>query len=324
MLVLFGISDGFIINCNLYKQTVLMKYTCKALKLTIEEPNSEITKVNGNFPRNFLAKDVRILEVESQLMIYLPQCNKVFPNLDTLLIEDCRQQFILETDFSAIPKLEYIHLRDGDIKEIHSATFDKTPLVWFILIENHQIKTLPKEIFLKLPKLREVSFSKNEIEVLDGSLFQHNANLRKVKFHDNKIQFIGLEFFDNFNKNADVWLQNNECIDLKTPFISIIIMKEFIRDNCRVMPIISLIDLTTISPTSDSLEKTSEDLGFIFTTTESDIDTESTSLVTSISTEHSKITKTDVLKLILIVFSIMIVLQSVALITCGIKYYKMV
>lgn len=319
------ICEGLIINCQFYKIPDLEEFTCKASKIIIDKPYTRITEFQGTFAQNYKAKDVKVLAIESQLVIYLPQSYKAFPNLNTLWIEDCRQKFLLESDFLEIPKLEYIHLKLGLIQRIHPKTFDKSPHLWHILIENHQIQTLPKGIFHKLPNLKFVSFFKNKIEILEGNLFQFNKKLKNVKFNENKIQFIGLELFDNFIRQPEVWLQDNDCIDVRTPSKSIKAMKEYILDNCRIMPIIAT---TEVSDRLPSL--TSEDpvVGFERAESEEEIEgeekTESTSLETESTSLETPTTCTNSFKRTVIVLSIIIALQSVALIIFGVKHCKKV
>lgn len=229
----FNLSDGLIINCQFEMSFHMDKYACIVRQLRITDAYTEITNFCGKFDSNNTAKDVQVFEAHNQLVNYLPQSYKVFPNLNTILVVNCHQNYLLESDFSKVPNLTYIHLQKGEIKEIHLKTFEKNLLLGHISIDYHKIEELPKKLFCNLPNLQNVSFRGNKIEILDGSLFQFNTILRFVNFNDNKLKFIGLKMFDYFDCQLEIWFNRNECIDMGTQDTTIEYLREYVLKNCK-------------------------------------------------------------------------------------------
>jgi len=83
-----------------------------------------------------------------------------------------------------------------------------------IYIGNGHLKEIHQSDLSPFSKLMYLNLKHNDIEFLEDGLFAYNPELVVVNFNSNKIIHIGVQVFNNLNKIAWLYLQENTCINM--------------------------------------------------------------------------------------------------------------
>lgn len=234
---------------------------CLSVGLNIAATGANIDDFIGTLRPGY---EVIKISVISQIVNYLPVSYSKFPQLNSLLIQDSAQNFLLETDFNNLPKLRELRLKFGHIVEIHKDTFKSIPGLEILSIQSQKITTLPVTLLKGLNLLKTVSFYGNQIEVLDAALFKDNHMLISVDFDSNYLSIIGATLLDQLTDLKAVSFFNNPCIFMSSVTSSVQEVRDAINSNvCKSSTSLGLI---AASSNIDSKEATITKLtGFLNT-----------------------------------------------------------
>jgi carboxypeptidase N regulatory subunit len=134
-----------------------------------------------------------------------------FPNIKGILIEMSNIPILKEgfftNDFKAI---QYLNLWYNKITKIEE----------FALID--------------LPELKWIYLGSNLIETIKSNIFRNNQKLEFINLESNKIKMIHPYLYVNLNHLVEVWLERNDCINLKfgSPYKSLTTMNYSLK-NCH-------------------------------------------------------------------------------------------
>ena len=232
---------------------------CLSVGLNIAVTGTNIDDSSGTLRPGY---DVVKISAINQIVNYLPTSYSIFSHLNSLLIQDSAQNFLLKTDFNNLPKLKELRLKFGQIHEIHEDTFKTTPELEVLSIQSQKIKTLPVTLLNGLKMLKTVSFYGNQIEVLDAALFKDNHLLISVDFDSNHLSIIGATLLDQLTVLKAVSFFNNPCIFMSSVTSSVQAVRDTINsDVCKTSGSTGLI---APSPNIDSKDTTIAKLtGFV-------------------------------------------------------------
>ncbi|CAO1326519.1 unnamed protein product [Diamesa hyperborea] len=204
---------------------------CLSVGLNIAETGVNLDNSMGTLRPGY---EVTKISVINQIVKYLPVGYNKFPYLNSILVQDSEQQFILKTDFKNLPKLKELRLKIGQIKEVHEDTFKITPELEVLSIESQKITILPVALLQGLKMLKTVSFYGNQIDVLDAALFKDNKMLISVDFDSNHLSIIGATLLDQLTVLEAVSFFNNPCIFMSSVTSSVQAVRNAINsDVCK-------------------------------------------------------------------------------------------
>jgi hypothetical protein len=90
----------------------------------------------------------------------------------------------------------------------------------FKIIENlylydNKIKQIKKDALINLPELRWIYLSFNQIKSIKSNIFKNNQKLEFIELRSNEIKMIHPKLFANLIKLIEVWLDGNDCVNLR-------------------------------------------------------------------------------------------------------------
>jgi len=155
-------SSNLVINCRSIEYTDFFwtnKKTCQDRNVQQISNLQDISEVNSKFDVNLLTS----LEIESEVMYYLPtNISKFFPNLSQLKAKK-RIKKIFRINFKNLPNLKYIYLQDNDIEFIDDDhIFQDNPKLEVINLEGNKIKKISENVFVNLINFEKINLNSNE------------------------------------------------------------------------------------------------------------------------------------------------------------------
>lgn len=184
----------------------------------------------------------------------------VFPNIEAFEVNNCGNVTFVVPDFSYADNLRVLHITNNQIPVLPPSAFFLASAIEVLNLENNQMNSLGPFPFNGLTRLRSATISNNNISVLtarmtagltqveefiamnnnieeiDGRMFVNSPALRIVNFNGNNIKAIGTSFL-NVNSNLEqLFLSNNDCVDLNFLTVDITVIREQLEECFRRSP----------------------------------------------------------------------------------------
>lgn len=157
------IDQDLIHNNDVSKVFATDVYGCNAKILTYGLENDHLTDVDEDHLKGRTNDDVKVLAIDSQPYDKVPKdITNFFPNIETLLIQDCQMTNISNIDLKPFTKLKQLSLYSNSLEAIESNLFEFVPDVVYINFRMNPIKYVGTDILLTLLNLRTASFDRNE------------------------------------------------------------------------------------------------------------------------------------------------------------------
>lgn len=189
-------------------------FVCKAQELVIEYPKTKILKFNGN--ESIDSSNVTVFTVTDQSIKFLPfELSKIFPDLESIIIERSKLTSLLSFDFRGLSKLKRIEIRHNNLSSIEAGTFDDISRLEFLDLSFNAIKSLPSKIFSQLVHAKTLNLSNNELETLTPDLLPRKNLIEEFLVNNNQLEMIETKILRLLRRSKKIDLTANLCIDLK-------------------------------------------------------------------------------------------------------------
>lgn len=210
----FQLSCGIELKCKFVVDTVVVymeeTYSCQNFKTKLENKNNnkEITGYTGKHLRGKKDIDVKMIEIQSSPLIYIPE------------------------KIGSLSSLTYFHVINCQLVEIKADNFIGMEDLEYLDLSNNELKSFKIDTFAKLSKLKEIELKQNKLIELQNGLFSNNVELTYINFNINNIEVIGNTLFDSLPKLSFVNFVQNECLNLAYEEENMIKLKKDIMDFC--------------------------------------------------------------------------------------------
>lgn len=181
---------------------------------------------------------IKQVQLGSSILHSLPaQVFELFPNLESLELQDQKIKNINPNSFAKAERLIQLNLSGNEIKTLKANGFVGSKNLEYLLVSDNQLDTIEEGAFNGLTKLHRLDLNGNKLASIHENTFEPLGNLKIVQLHNNKISSLHanilkfnskLEFFI-FNDNqlhslspktfeklshlSILHLKNNECVD---------------------------------------------------------------------------------------------------------------
>lgn len=214
--LIVSLSSGLELNCNFIDHSYVwgeIEHTCEVKKLKVEEANETITNVIGDNPAGKTIDGVHQLFADEQTIFYLPNgIAKSFPNLKSLIVQDCSVGSVVRSNFEELRSLTALLLPYNQIEQVPEDAFDDLVKLEFLSLALNKIETLNENVFRSLKSLKRLHLYENQLERIESRIFASNHNLEVIWLQGNKLKFIAADFLTPINNVSEVFLGSNVCI----------------------------------------------------------------------------------------------------------------
>lgn len=201
------LDKGSLMNCYL-GETIFNSYSCSLKQLLRPRLNEPVDKVIITHVAGKNKDDIQLLKItESNTENIRFNLLFQFPNLETLIINDCPWNGLKH--LYGTRQLTKLFINGNNIGNLTEAAFEGIPRLRTINLRSNQIQNVDKNAFSYLSKLHYLDLSDNAIKVLEKDLFSESIHLTKLSLAQNKIISVSMALFDshkqlqmvNFNQN---------------------------------------------------------------------------------------------------------------------------
>ncbi|KAG5667869.1 hypothetical protein PVAND_015836 [Polypedilum vanderplanki] len=147
----------------------------------INSPNSPISAWSGSHLSSMSNTDVTgfCSSSDSQIINYMPELNKIFPNLVFIYINIGRIKEIHRTDFEQYLKLTYLDLDGNDITYLEKSIFELNTKLQVIRFEGNKIQKIYPTVFDHLNQLQRLLISGSQC--MNGDKSDRSGVLELIK-----------------------------------------------------------------------------------------------------------------------------------------------
>ncbi|CRK99760.1 CLUMA_CG013017, isoform A [Clunio marinus] len=179
------------LNCKfdgMYWSEFRNQYMSYIFSSSITKPNTIIRTINGKHLEGKSDEDVEAIWFKDTTVNYFPQgLNKIFPNLKTVIIHDCRLKSITQRDLVGLE----------NIRRLRCAS--------------NKISSLPDDLFENMNKLIDISFYENDLQFMSSEVLKPilKNGLKFVDFRENRS--IGVAYCESSYKYT--YIANKNKVD---------------------------------------------------------------------------------------------------------------
>ncbi|KRZ69045.1 Chaoptin, partial [Trichinella papuae] len=150
---------------------------------TLDLAYNKFNEFDSQFLRH--VQNLRSLDLSYNMLRHI-QLDHLKQTLVNLNLKSNQLQFIHETVFADMPRLEYLDLSNNNLISLHPDSFGSMSKVQMLLLGDNQLKQVKKGTFALLNKISLLDMSRNELNRLDGSCFGEN-NVIELNLAGNRL-----------------------------------------------------------------------------------------------------------------------------------------
>ncbi|KRY23117.1 Chaoptin [Trichinella patagoniensis] len=151
---------------------------------TLDLAYNKFHEFDSQFLRH--VQNLRSLDLSHNMLRHVQFLDHLKQTLVNLNLKNNRLQFIHETVFADMPRLEYLDLTKNSLISLHPDGFGSMPKVHTLLLGDNQLKQVKKGTFEGLNRINLLDVSRNELNRLDGSCFGEN-NVVELNLAGNRL-----------------------------------------------------------------------------------------------------------------------------------------
>ncbi|KAG5667723.1 hypothetical protein PVAND_015694 [Polypedilum vanderplanki] len=166
--LLFTASSAEKLQCSFFEQYHFQPertfYQCSVKNTEIFSGNRvNIEEAEGEHYRGHSNNDVQAIVIRNapNMNLFPTDINKIFKNLEFILISNSSLKSITSDDLKGFPNLKILDLKYNQIETIHEDLFSHNPDLEIIHLYNNKISHVDKHAFSGLSKLRILILLKN-------------------------------------------------------------------------------------------------------------------------------------------------------------------
>lgn len=135
---------------------------CFVKNLIVTSPGQQISSINGQSTSYYQSHEVKILDIFSQTVHYMPSgIEKFFPKIEGIQIRNSKLKVIEKSDLAPFVGLKELHLQGNDLETLKSNLFDDNLDLQVITLSSNKLKFIGENILSKLTKLYHANFNIN-------------------------------------------------------------------------------------------------------------------------------------------------------------------